>query len=392
MEFATKSINIWSTKILNDLIKKIEAKKKWNLKNFYIKDKPKELNIMNGKKTTMKDSIIRKFRIMIHKVFANEEKGATFKARGYTDVIKAFGEYDGEIDNLPLAQKILNKFGKKNPKRTLEKIKEILETGTLASADKAIKNPLVVAVMNLTKVYSIGNKNAIRLYKELGITTIKELKLAFNKDNSILNAKQKLGLKYFDDLNERIPRSEMLEYQKILLECANKIDPKLKLSINGSFRRKIPTSGDIDVLITSDGNTSIMRKKLIDYLKVKGYIVETLANGKKKFMGISKLPNFDKYRHIDIIDSSKECYPFGVLYFTGSGGFNAKMRGIALEKGFSLNEYRFSDRKTKIPISEKVIFDKLGKPIFENEKDIFRFLDMEYVEPEDRINVTFSKI
>jgi len=392
MEFVNQSINIWKLNILNNLIKTVEKTKRWNLKNLYIKEKCIDTIKIQMIETPVKNNIIKKFKIMIHKVLANNEKGAVFKARGYTDTIKAFGEYDGEIDNLVLAKKVLQKFGKKNPKKTMEKLKEILETGTLIAADNAIKNNLVLAAINLTTVYSIGYKKAIKLYNELGITTIGQLKAELQKNNSILHGKQKIGLKYYDDLNEKIPRSEMLEYKKILLESAKLIDPNIKLSINGSFRRKMPTSGDIDVLITCDGDTSIMRKKLINYLISKNIIVETLANGKKKFMGICKLSGFDKFRHIDIIDSSKECYPFGVLYFTGSGGFNAKMRGIALEKGFSLNEYQFSDRKTKIPISEKIIFNKLGKPSFEIERDIFTFLDMKYVNPEDRVNVTFSKI
>ena len=48
----------------------------------------------------------------------------------------------------------------------LIKIKQILETGKLDEAEEAIANPLVIAVDNLTKVYSIGYKTAIKLYNE----------------------------------------------------------------------------------------------------------------------------------------------------------------------------------------------------------------------------------
>ena len=40
-------------------------------------------------------------------------------------------------------------------------------------------------------------------------------------------------------------------------------------------------------------------------------------------------------------------YPFAILYFTGSMEFNAKMRGLALEKGLSMNEYSLKDSNTK---------------------------------------------
>jgi DNA polymerase/3'-5' exonuclease PolX len=54
--------------------------------------------------------------------------------------------------------------------------------------------------------------------------------------------------------------------------------------------------------------------------------------------------------------------------------FNAKMRGLALEKGLSMNEYSLKDNETKKVIEKKFI----------KEKDIFDYLEMEYVEPNDR--------
>jgi len=267
-----------------------------------------------------------------------------------------------------------------------------LDTGVLSTAEVARQNPLVQAVSNLTQIYSVGNKKAISLYNDYGIITIKQLREKFHEDQSILHNKQKIGLNYFDDLQERIPRAEMIEYEKVLFNVAKKVDPTMQLSINGSYRREMDTSGDIDVLITSPTNPADSRKKLIKELKKIGIIVETLASGAKKFMGVSKLTGYSKFRHIDIIDSSYESYAFGVLYFTGSGGFNAMMRGNALELGYSLNEYRLSHKKTKKPLTEEEIAEKIGKTMFETEQDIFQFLDMQYVEPKNRSNVTLSKV
>jgi len=341
-----------------------------------------------------KKKIIHCFKIMINNVFAENDSAAVFKAREYTDSIKAFSECDGDIVSYEMAESILRKYGKKNPHKILLKIKEILETGTLKAADKAMKNPLVQSIQNLTPIYGIGHKKAIELNTKYGITTIDQLRAKFQQDSSILHNKQKIGLQYFDDLQERIPRQEIVLYEQLLLKYARQISPAIILSINGSYRRKCSTSGDIDVLITcNDGNNpSSWRKELIQLLKTSGIIIETLANGQKKFMGISKLPGNYKYRHIDIIDSTMECYPFGVLYFTGSGGFNAKMRGIALEKGYSLNEYKFTDKKTKKDIPPNVIQDKIGKNVFETEQDIFKFIEMDYVLPENRVNITYTKL
>jgi DNA polymerase beta len=65
-----------------------------------------------------------------------------------------------------------------------------------------------------------------------------------------------------------------------------------------------------------------------------------------------------------------------VLYFTGSDVFNKNMRKIALEKGYTLNEY--SLRK----------LDKSGKPSetlsVECEHDVFDYIGMPYKKPIDR--------
>lgn len=338
-----------------------------------------------------KTNIVRNFKIMINKVMANEEKNGIFKIRGYTDAIKIINDYEGPITDMNIVIQLFQLAGKKNPKKTLTKMEEIITTGQLAAAEAANQDPKVIAVTNLTKIYGIGNKKALVLCNEFGIINVDQLKKQFTKNTSIINAKQAIGLKYYGDLNERIQRDEMIKYEYILTNIAKKEFPNIELSINGSYKRGLPTSGDIDVLITSDGNTEQDRKAFIVRLKQLGIIVETLANGKKKFMGISKIEG-GKNRHIDIIDTTRESYPFGVLYFTGSGGFNTRMRGHALKKGYSINEYGISHKKTKKPVSSEEIMAKIGKPTFKTEKEIFEFIEMEYVHPTKRKGLTLSKV
>ena len=339
------------------------------------------------KKKDFKNTIIDNFSFLIIKANTLDEKGASFKSREYNDTIKALKEYLGKISTIKEVEKILVDYGKKNPKKTLQKIDEIIKTGVLFEVEEAKKNQLIIAVQNLTKVYSIGYKKAKQLYSEYNIITFDDLKIIFNQNNSILHGKQKLGLKYYDDLNIRIPRKEIEKYEQKLLECARDVDPSIKLSINGSYRRGHIDSGDIDVLITADKDVSNLRTKFIDYLKKKKIIVDVLANGTKKFMGITTLTEFNIFRHIDIIETTKECYAFGVLYFTGSGGFNTRMRLHALNQGYSLNEYCLSDKLTKLPISKDVIYSKIGKYEIKEEIDIFTFLKMKYIFPNNRNNI-----
>ena len=80
-------------------------------------------------------------------------------------------------------------------------------------------------------------------------------------------------------------------------------------------------------------------------------------------------------RRIDIMYTRPEEYPFAILYFTGSGDFNQRMRADALKMGYTMNEYSIKNTDTKKKVDQ----------IFMNEKDIFKFLNYDYLKPEDRI-------
>jgi DNA polymerase/3'-5' exonuclease PolX len=110
----------------------------------------------------------------------------------------------------------------------------------------------------------------------------------------------------------------------------------------------------------------------------KDYIKDTFALGGKKCMAVCKLKRHRTFRRLDLLYTKKHEYPFALLYFTGSGQFNVNMRNIALSKGYSLSEYGMKYNNG----------DKKGEFVeheFVTEKDIFDFLDMEYVAPEKRI-------
>ena len=60
------------------------------------------------------------------------------------------------------------------------------------------------------------------------------------------------------------------------------------------------------------------------------------------------------------------------LYFTGSAKFNVAFRHHCLKKGLSLNEHGFTPSVKDV--------------VLKTEKDIFKYVNLEYVEPENRID------
>ncbi|XP_075771841.1 DNA polymerase beta isoform X3 [Pelodiscus sinensis] len=234
----------------------------------------------------------------------------------------------------------------------------------------------------LTRVSGIGPSAARKLVDE-GIKTLEDLR----KNEHKLNHHQRIGLKYFDDFEKRIPREEMLQMQEIALEEVKKLDSEYIATVCGSFRRGAESSGDMDILLTHPSFTSESTKQpkllhqVVEQLEKIHFVTDTLSKGDTKFMGVCQLPNKEDgtnypYRRIDIRLIPKDQYYCGVLYFTGSDLFNKNMRTHALEMGFTINEY------TIRPLG---VTGVAGEPLpVDSEKDIFDYIQWKYREPKER--------
>lgn len=294
-----------------------------------------------------------------------QAQGEAFRAKAYQTAQEAIMVYDGDITD-PEELKGMKGIGE----TILSKLKEYVSTGTLKALEKGRKDPIIV----LTKVYGIGPKKAKDLI-EKGITTIELLR----ENKQLLNDVQKIGLKYYEDILEKIPRAEIDEYNAVFDESMIEANiPGSKYEIVGSYRRGKQTSGDIDVIITNENDNNKIFDKFIDALKEKGNLVEILTRGKTKSLTIARLPN-KIARRIDFLYTSSNEYPFAVLYFTGSKTFNTVMRQRALKMGYTLNEHGISTMKKGVK-GEKV------SNIFSDEKSIFDFLNMQYKKPTDRVD------
>ena len=260
---------------------------------------------------------------------------------------------------------------------TIEDIKEIPGIGKSIKEkiEQVINGNVVInipvntsAIESFKNIYGIGEVKAKKLVEEDNINTINELKNRLD----LLNNKQKIGLTYYEDLKKRIPRKEMIEHDTFIGKLIYEFDSTSQYMIVGSYRREEQTSGDIDVLLTTQKKDFI--KNFVKYMKEKNYLIEILAEGKKKFMGIVKLGINNIARRLDIIITPEDEYPYTILYFTGSKEHNIKMRKKALTMGYSLNEHGMKEMKENIPVV----------PIIKTEEDIFSFLEITYILPKER--------
>ena len=299
---------------------------------------------------------------------------AVFSARAYAKVITQLKNYNGTITEYDDVKNIEG-IGAKMEK----KIKEILETGSLAAAEKARELYNIDALDALQKIYGVGPAKSTELVKS-GIISISQLRDEVKSNPKLLNDKQKIGLKYYEELLERIPRTEMEEHRDILHTLLPDEMTEYDTEIVGSFRREATNSGDIDVLIRVPFNADAKTAKANLELYVKmlegfGYIEEILALGEHKCMAISRMYN-GKARRLDLLMTPDEEYAYSILYFTGSDRFNVAFRQYAIDKGYTLNEHTLTPIKAGVQTP----------PYMKTEKDIFKFLGLRYIDPSKRVD------
>ena len=292
-------------------------------------------------------------------------QGEPFRSRAYQKAAETIMAYSQPITN-PSQLKGMPGIGT----TIMSKLEEYVETGKLKAIEKYRNSPLNI----LTKVYGIGPKKAKQLISQ-GIDTIDKLK----ENIEDLTSAQKLGVEYYDDINKRIPRSEIDEYKKKIDDVFEKTTPDgTRYEIVGSYRRGAKTSGDIDIIITNDENNTKSLSDFLNALVTDKIITHVLSKGKTKSLTIAQLPG-KPARRVDLMYAPPKEYSFAILYFTGSKAFNTVQRQRALNLGYTLNEHGFSvmkDGKKENPIDGD----------FPDEKSIFNFLNMKYKKPEERID------
>ena len=196
------------------------------------------------------------------------QKGEHFRARAYSKAKDSLILHPNDIQNKEDLRGI-----KGIGKTIIEKFQEFKETGTLQTLEKEKQNPMFI----FTNVYGIGPKKAKELVKKHNVSTIAELR---ERQDELLNDVQKKGLKYYEDILERIPRTEIVEYEKKLKKYINKIKgPNSQFEIVGSYRRGNKDSGDIDIIITDKDNNPEVFVRFIDILIKKKIMVEVLSIG-----------------------------------------------------------------------------------------------------------------
>lgn len=200
-----------------------------------------------------------------------------------------------------------------------------------------LKNPDYQCINELSQVWGMGLATAA-LFVSWGISSVQDLR----EDTEVfdtLNRQQKVGLKHYEDLIERIPRTEVKALADHVTAVVTKLsNGTVSVTCGGSYRRGAPSSGDVDMIFlpidgAPDKAAVDIMEPLLNELRRSGFLTDDLAipnqfgenNGKepgtdsRSYMGVCRLQDREdrKFRRIDLKAYPKCQEGYCLIYFTG---------------------------------------------------------------------------
>ena len=310
-----------------------------------------------------------------------------YRAKQYAAAASALRSLNFEIDSVEQCDAV--PMLKKPDSKIRKYVGEILNTGKLRALEELRARPDVRSCVELSGIHGVGPVTARNLFNR-GFKSIADLRKRAAPDT--LTSTQQIGLKYYEEFQERIPREEVAYIATAVREAANTfMEDEVRSYCVGSFRRGKATSGDIDVLVECK-DYSLANKLLMHILNDlhagspsprSGILTDDLQVAETQYMGVASLPKPlaegdekpPTHRRIDIKVYDSESFPTALLYFTGSDKFNRSMRLWAKRKGFNLQDKGLYADRSQATLSRVRARD---------ERDIFEALGLDYVAPEDR--------
>jgi DNA polymerase (family 10) len=295
-----------------------------------------------------------------------------FKVRAYRQGAETVRGFDGDIVDLAARDELHGIKGIGEALR--DKLHELATTGSL-QFHQDLRAEFPPGLFELFELQGLGPKKVKALHEALGISSVERLKEAceHGKVATLPGFGEKTQAKILEAIALHEKSSGLFLLGAISPLANDMLDtlrthPEIsRVTVAGSFRRAKETVHDLDFLVATK-EPKLVCEDFTTLPQVESVIAcgETKASVRLK-NGIQ----------CDLRAVSNTQYPFALLYFTGSKEHNVALRSLALKQGLSLNEYGFSaakDTQTAIPSN------------LHEERDIYQFLGLRYIEPELREN------
>jgi DNA polymerase (family X) len=320
-----------------------------------------------------------------------------FKIRAYQNAarsIEAFGASFSDLQNQETLEKIPG-IGK----AIAAKISELATTGGLKFLDE-LRAEFPSAILELFSIPGLGAKKIKALYEKLKISSIADLQAACESGrvaelpgfgettqtkicNAIANRAKHVGSFQFGEI--------AAEAEQLRSDLAAHPDGS-QVSVAGSFRRRKEIVRDLDFIVASKSPDAIT-----EFFCIHPFVEGLIARGPTKTSVRLK-----SGIQCDLRVVSNAEYPFALNYFTGSKEHNIAMRNRALNRGWTLNEYRLAPAPNsegrgdspESPGEKRAAKRNAGRlrsiaptiPRINEEAELYRALGLDFIPPELREN------
>jgi DNA polymerase (family 10) len=315
-----------------------------------------------------------------------------FKIRAYTNAARSLETWGGNISDLR-DEETLEKIPGIG-KAIAAKIKELVETGSLRFFED-LRSEFPAEILELFSLPGLGAKKIKALYEQLQVSSIAQLQDACTAGRVAelpgfgKTTQEKLGRA----IAERTKHAGSFQLGAIAAEAETlrndlRAHPDaLHVCIAGSYRRRKEIVRDLDFIVATSAPAGITA------IFVQHPLVESvIAQGPTQ-----SSVHLRSGIQCDLRVVSAAEYPFALNYFTGSKEHNVVLRSRALQRGWTLNEYRIAPASGRggspeppagaRPASGSTR-GRLGviAPTIRDEEDLYRALGLDYIPPELREN------
>lgn len=296
-------------------------------------------------------------------------QGVAFKPVAYRRAARNIESMEDSITDLVAAKAVEDIPGV--GKAMAKKIEELVTTGRLEYLE-TLRSEVPKGLVELLRVPDVGPKTALVLFKELGISSVDQLKeaAANHKLRGIKGFGQKTeerllqGIRALESKGQRMLLGQACPVGEAYVRYLKEAESLDMVSVAGSLRRGKETVGDIDILVGDDQPERVM-DAFVGYREV----ADVLAKGPTK-----SSVRLKGGLQVDIRVVETKSWGAALNYFTGSKEHNVELRRIGVAMGLKLNEYGLFERDS-------------GKMVAgATEEEVYKALGLRYIEPELREN------
>ena len=302
-----------------------------------------------------------------------------FKIRAYTNAARAIETFGGNVSNFQDEEAVAKIPG--IGKSIALKIKELAETGSLKYLEE-LSAQFPGGIMELFALSGLGAKKIKALFDRLGISSIEQLQKACEQGRvaELPGFGETTQQKLCDAIAKRAAHAGAFQFGQVAAEAETlrsdlaAHSEALQVDIAGSYRRRKEIVHDLDLLVATKNPNAIM-KFFVSHPLVESVIAQGPTKSSVRLgSGVQ----------CDLRVVSTAEYPFALGYFTGNKEHNIELRSRALQRGWTLNEYRLAPLPIDPKAKKKRPVQKIPK--VRDEADLYRAVDLDFIAPELREN------